>query len=374
MLLGSLLSCMPMADDHLQLPEPTVIYAFPYGSKVDAANLDCGYKKQEAWSDALKRLVRDNTRPLSIARQQELGAHFHQRDLPLPVVDHPRAGLVRDMVARMKPFMVNQHFEHEVYVVESAQPNAFTFVGGNIYVTTALLDYVSNEAELAYIIGHELGHNDNNHTKEGGRVYDFALRLEQDLNGQAPLISRIIEGLGGVLLLKAHAFTSGFLDQPDELEADIAGFYLTYQAGYDPEEALGGIRNLMEWEGPPPEGDIARALAQLFRSHPWAEDRYTCAEAYIRNARKIVGCGTVFPDGQPGRVVTRRDPLTIRTQPWRFAPSLGVAQRDEIITLGCACNETDVIDGRRGRWIYVRTAGGVEGWAWGHYLQVVQEN
>src|SRR5690606_25092286 len=51
-------------------------------------------------------------------------------------------------------------------VLDSAEINAFAIPAGGIFVTTELLKYLNNEAELASVLGHEVSHVDAEHTKE----------------------------------------------------------------------------------------------------------------------------------------------------------------------------------------------------------------
>jgi hypothetical protein len=376
LLLGMLLffySCQN-EPEKISIPEPVDIYAFPFATKVDAHDISCDYEIKEYLSDILKRFVRNHTPELTIKRQKQLGREFHEKHLPAPIVhNHPKEALVKDIVERMKPHLKNPYFDHDVYIVSTPSPNAFTVVGGRIYVTTGLLDRIDVEDELAYIIGHELGHNENYHTKEGGRIISFASDLENDLEGQSATLRNILKLIGGITILKAHAIASGYFDQPDELESDLAGIYLAYKIGYDPEKALGGIRKLMQWEGAPPEGEFTKILEDLGRTHPWAEDRYQCASDYVRRAKKRVACGKIFETPKPAQVMTRKDPLSIREYPWSQANKQGNAPKDSIVKMVCACDQTDVINGKKGRWIYIQSEDGTLGWVWGWYLNPIEE-
>ncbi|PKL76355.1 MAG: hypothetical protein CVV27_10660, partial [Candidatus Melainabacteria bacterium HGW-Melainabacteria-1] len=54
-------------------------------------------------------------------------------------------------------------------IVDSPEINAFALPGGHIFVTTELLKYLKNEAELAAVLSHEIGHVDEKHTQEALR-------------------------------------------------------------------------------------------------------------------------------------------------------------------------------------------------------------
>jgi predicted Zn-dependent protease len=62
-----------------------------------------------------------------------------------------------DITAKLLP-CTSLPYDVKAYLVEEEAPNAFALPGGIIYVTTGLMQSVQSENELAFIIGHELGH------------------------------------------------------------------------------------------------------------------------------------------------------------------------------------------------------------------------
>ena len=59
-------------------------------------------------------------------------------------------------------------------VVDESAVNAFALPGGFIYVTRGILPFLRNEAELAAVLGHEIGHVDGRHSAE--RVFEADVR------------------------------------------------------------------------------------------------------------------------------------------------------------------------------------------------------
>jgi predicted Zn-dependent protease len=118
-------------------------------------------------------------------------------------------------------------------VVDDAAVNAFALPGGYIYVTRGIMAHLRSEAELAAVIGHEIGHVTARHSASqmskqtlamGGLVLGMAVKPElQDFAGLAQ------QGLG-LLFLK--------FGRDDENQADELGLrYMTREA-YDPQEML----------------------------------------------------------------------------------------------------------------------------------------
>lgn len=355
---------------NITLPEPKEVYLFTYDSTVDITELYCGHIQQDKWGDRLKRFVRKNTTELTREREKELGNIFHDEYLPVTIVKHPKTRILNEMVAKMKTHLRVSPFDHRVFVIQSNDPNAFTISGGNIYVTTGLLDAMPIEDEIAYVIGHEIGHTENNHTREAARYFNLAMEIQEKGEQSDASLGSMLNLLGGVAALRAGVVVSRYLDQSDELEADATGLWLAYQVGYDPEKAIGAAKKLAEWEGPPPKGWLARTIAELGRSHPWATERKQCLQGIIQNSKKVVECGTKFLKGTEGVITTQSSPLTIREYPSYNSKIIGYAQKGETVSLGCACTQQDIVAGRKGRWIYIATDSCIAGWTWGHFIQL----
>jgi predicted Zn-dependent protease len=118
-------------------------------------------------------------------------------------------------------------------VVDDPAVNAFALPGGYIYVTRGIMAHLRSEAELAGVVGHEIGHVTGRHSASqmskqtlamGGLVLGMAVKPElQQFAGLAQ------QGLG-LLFLK--------FGRDDENQADELGLrYMTRQA-YDPQEML----------------------------------------------------------------------------------------------------------------------------------------
>lgn len=134
-----------------------------------------------------------------------------------------RTGKVQDLLDRLA-----RHWEDSPYpsfravVVRSGDPNAAALPGGQILVTTALLDDVETENELAFVLGHELGHfKHRDHLRRLGRETVYALAFAA------------ISGVGGGsipdLATISKELTSKGFDRDQESEADRFGLEIVYQ-------------------------------------------------------------------------------------------------------------------------------------------------
>lgn len=124
--------------------------------------------------------------------------------------------------------------EWEVAVLEDDTPNAFALPGGKIGVHTGLFGVVENEAQLAAVMGHEVGHLTRNHPQD--RVRQNSL-----INLGLGILGGALDLGQGAQRLAATAATLGLVlpfSRDQELEADQVGLELMAKAGYDPREAV----------------------------------------------------------------------------------------------------------------------------------------
>lgn len=369
---GLFMACNPDAKKtEDRLPEPKEVYVFPFSSRVDAQQISCGYQFREEQSDELKKWIRKKVKPVSVEKQKNFGRQIHHENLPYPIANrHPKEQMVKRIISRMRPFLTNQDFEYTPYILSSAQFNAFTVPGGNIYLTVGLLDLTQTEDELAYIIGHELGHNENGHTRESARFFEYIDEMDQSIRKEQDGLLRAVRETLGAVTITSLSLMTGYFNQPDELEADLTGVYLAYQAGYDPEKALKGFELLKKFDAPKPHEKYKEHMVTLLRTHPWSEDRYNCAAKYIRQAKTVAACDSIYPFDRTGIVITQKDSLNIREFPNAHAGSLARLASKSQVALICDCVAQPY--GRPGKWVYVESEKGVRGWVDGRYLEVVE--
>ncbi len=304
------------------LPKEETLYQFPFKTKVDALRLGCSYEDREKCGDELKREVRREIGPINTAEQKKMGEAIHQEHfMSLLLEDAAYNERAEAVVERLLPHLARPYFDHDMYVIEDETFGAFTIPGGNIYITTGALDVLSTDDELAFVLGHELGHNENHHTAEIARLIRYVEQLE-----------------GGDVLDQLRSFftrhRAQYCNPSDELDADIAAIYLMYAAGYDPERAV-SVMQLLRQLDPRPSWGVERWLYELVRTHPWSEDRFRCIRRYWRASKVVVKCAEKYPKKTYACLHTRRDPLNVRRYPSTSSEVLGQFLRGETITL-CA--------------------------------------
>jgi predicted Zn-dependent protease len=157
-------------------------------------------------------------------------------------------------------------------VVEDEGINAFATMGGFVYVHTGLISKVANEAELAGVIAHEIGHIAGRHAIENLRKAAIA----QGLLTAAGLDRETFVQLGVQL---AYNLPNS---RQAELEADRLGLGNLEQAGYAPIGMLTFMEKLMKYRSSAPE---------FLSTHPATGDRLEALEAAVDPATVNKGDG-----------------------------------------------------------------------------------
>lgn len=166
-----------------------------------------------------------------------------------------------------------------VYAVRTPLFNALMAPNGMMQVWSGLLLRVSNEAQLAAVLGHELGHYVSRH----------ALARLRELRGGSAFATLMVP-LGLVGLVGQLAALAGMLsyNRDQEREADSIGVQLAQRAGYDPRQAATLWADLRAELSAGAGGDPAKKSV-LFASHPGIEDRHATLEALTRDATGALG-------------------------------------------------------------------------------------
>jgi predicted Zn-dependent protease len=157
--------------------------------------------------------------------------------------------------------------EFKFFVLDDENINAFTTGCCYIYVHRGLLTYLSNEAELASVLGHEIAHVTANHP---GRQ-----KTQSVLANLLAMGAALATGSGAVAQLAnvgAGAWVQGY-GRSHEMEADSLGMKFAMRAGYDP-AAMAEVfevfkdQEKFEQDRARAEGREPRIYHGIFSSHP----------------------------------------------------------------------------------------------------------
>ncbi|MEM7755815.1 MAG: M48 family metalloprotease [Planctomycetota bacterium] len=184
---------------------------------------------------------------------------------------------VRDIGERMAATTEgdNPSLPWQFTVLDSDVINAFALPGGKVFISRGLAARMRNEAQLAGVIGHEIGHVTARHVNDrmaqsalaqGGQVLLDAL-----LSGQGDAIREVaanVYGLGGQTTILAWG-------RGQELESDALGMRYMTNVGYNPR----GQRQVMEILARATGGDGRPAEWQS--THPYPETRIDMIDALL---------------------------------------------------------------------------------------------
>ncbi len=171
-------------------------------------------------------------------------------------------GVGRRLAAHSHRPQLEWHFS----IVDEAAVNAFALPGGYVYLTRGILAYLNDEAELAGVLGHEIGHVTARHA---------AQQYTRAMGGQLGLL-----GLGIFVpaarpfgQISAQAMSVLFLKygRDDELQADQLGAEYAARTGYDPAAVPEFLTTLGRIE----EASDSRGIPNWLSTHPQAADRVT---------------------------------------------------------------------------------------------------
>jgi len=159
-------------------------------------------------------------------------------------------------------------------VLDSPEINAFALPGGYVYITRGLMAYLNSEAELAGVLGHEVGHITARH---GVRQQSASHATELGVG----LLSIFVPQIGALghqaVSLLGTALVRGY-GRDQELEADRLGAEYLARTGYDPEAIISLLtvlkdQEILDQQLAKQEGREARAYHGVFSTHPRSDTR-----------------------------------------------------------------------------------------------------
>ncbi len=228
---------------------------------------DLGHKLSKSIDDTAQEAF-----GLSLAEEKKVGRDVHkvvgqnQKILSAPELVQRLSKLARPISDQRARKEITITF----WVLNSPEVNAFSHVGGYIYVNKGLLDFVESDAELQFILAHEIAHVDLRHATK--RV-TYSARAAK-LGGEA----------GRTMAQIAYSVIALGYTKDEEFEADAWAMRAMLAIGRTREEAMEGLRHLETYfdkehpEARPvaPSNNTEKAVRQIqnhFSSHPPTAER-----------------------------------------------------------------------------------------------------
>ena len=208
---------------------------------------------------------------MSEQQELDLGRRYNQQILKENprYADEKLQAYVQQVGERVARNSHRSQLNYTFTVVDSPDINAFALPGGYIYIHRGLLAYLGSEAELAAVLGHEVGHVTARHS-----VQQQSQSTAWGLLGQAVAIGTGVGAAGDVTGLVGNAFVRGY-GRDMELEADGLGAQYLARSGYDPQAMIQVVKVLKNQEDFARDQAAERGEAQpsggyhgLFDTHP----------------------------------------------------------------------------------------------------------
>jgi predicted Zn-dependent protease len=182
-------------------------------------------------------------------------------------------------------------------VLDDPTVNAFALPGGYIYVTRGILSYLTTEAELAGVVGHEIGHVTAMHAVQrisSQQLLQLGLGIGMAVVPELQQFGEVIGAGLGILFLK--------FSREDENQADTLGLRYMTRAGYDPRQMIEvmemldrvssseGSGRIPEWLSthPNPENRIENIRTQVDRMHEDFDDMMVDRDRYLDHIDGLV--------------------------------------------------------------------------------------
>jgi predicted Zn-dependent protease len=158
-------------------------------------------------------------------------------------------------------------------LADSRTINAFALPGGPIFITEGLLRQLKTEAELAGVLGHEIGHVIARHSSE-------RLAKQQLTQG---LLGALVVGSGDYNAAQIGQLVGSMITmkygREDELESDALGVRIMAEAGYDPRAMIRVMEVLAK-------ASSGSRQPEFFSTHPAPENRSARIQAEIEKRNR----------------------------------------------------------------------------------------
>lgn len=208
------------------------------------------------------------------------------KQLPLLPEKDRLAQYVNKIGQRLATVSDRPELFYRFYVVDDATINAFALPGGYIFIHRGLINHMNNEAELAAVLGHEIGHVTARHAVKQitkARAYQYGM-LATSIFVPVPM------GAGMLSDALASAIIRGY-GRDAELQSDELSIKYITRAGYDPRATIGILKTLkrlddIDTKERTDAGEKVEKYHGAFSTHPETEKRIREAVATAAASEK----------------------------------------------------------------------------------------
>jgi predicted Zn-dependent protease len=198
----------------------------------------------------------------------------HQFSSDYGIIQDPGLGRYVQKVGKaMVPHTHRQHMPYSFNVVNANYINAYTFPAGTMATTRGILLQLDNEAELAALLGHELGHVNARHTAQQMSKGMLTQSVVGGLAAVAGTQGRLYGDLAASLGMIGSGALLASYSRDNERQADSLGMGYMVASGY----GTAGFTGLMEMLNNTSKHRLSAAQL-LFATHPMSDERLNTAQ------------------------------------------------------------------------------------------------
>jgi len=185
---------------------------------------------------------------------------------------------IEDVGMRLAKQSQRPNLPWQFTIVDSPAVNAFALPGGFIYITRGILPYLDNEAQLAGVLGHEIGHVAARHSAQQytrSAATSVGVLIGSIFVPQVRPFGQLAETGLGAMFLK--------YSRENELEADSLGAEYAAAAGWDPAQVPVFLTTLARID----EISDRRGTPNWLQTHPQPENRVERVQATVQKVRPV---------------------------------------------------------------------------------------
>lgn len=201
---------------------------------------------------------------------KEMGGELSSSDPRSQEVTRIGSLIVSKTEANKSPWKFQFHL-----LADKKTINAFALPGGQIFITLGLLDKLQTEAQLAGVLGHEMGHVIQRHTAQQlaknqlGQAFVMAVGAAASSDNSNGYNAAMIASVVNQMFQLRYS-------RKDESEADEWGLKLMTESGYDPRAMIEVMKILKEAGG-------SGHKAEIFQTHPNPDLRIQQIQKYLES-------------------------------------------------------------------------------------------
>lgn len=211
---------------------------------------------------------------MSEKKELEIGKENHEEILKkMPIYHDPDiTAYVNSVGQKLAANSHRNNLKYTFTIIDTPDINAFALPGGYIYINRGLMTYLNTEAQLAAVLGHEIGHVTARH-----QVRQHSAGTAASIVSTVLAVGTGSSAIGDLSNVAGAALVSGY-GRDHELEADSLGAEYLYKSGYDPQAMVEVISILKDQEQfskfkAREEGGKVQSYHGLFASHPQNDTR-----------------------------------------------------------------------------------------------------